>query len=97
LKAEVLYLNEKVTRLEARETPIQIFVKWIFDEPEWNEVYHIQNTKTIFTLLQEVNKKKNGKWSISSKNRRLPYQDLNLNSTFLKEGISPNTTLYVWK
>jgi len=102
LKGQVLDLNEKVARLEELPKEIQIFVEcWSSSrrngQVKWTDVFHIQNTKNISTLLQEVNKKKNGKWNVLSKNRKGLFHDLNLNSTFAQENISTNTTLYVWQ
>jgi len=98
LKGEVLEgqrcqrrLKEKLTRLQSGTIKIDVI------SAHWSEAINIQNTKKISTLLHEINNRKHGIFSLLSKNPRHPFHNLDLNSTFLKEGIFFDTTLYAWK
>jgi len=100
LKEEVSNLQGEVSDLKAKNTKllefgkIKIVVKRTFQAPVWTEEVYIHPTEKISRLLKEVQIRGRGKWgALRRTESRMNLPD---HSTFSEEGISTNTTLYIF-
>jgi len=103
LKAEVSNLQGEVLDLKKNNTgllefgKIKIIVKQTLKEPQWTEEFYFHPTEKISRILEEVDNRGFGKWrGLSTVHPYNTSRGLPLNSTFLENGITTNTTLYIW-